>query len=250
MAVHYDGEDRALVFSIGLNGYGWAWWACVRTHKQYAKRQGFSYACVDLPWTISATEAAWLKIPLIVRTLESSPYGWVFFLDADTLVRRQCPDFRSVATPGRDIYMAHGHSGRVNSGVIAVRKSEQSLQFFRNVVADCENTVPREDVAPYENGHMIKHGKASPVVGLLERRWNNTAEMELDDYIRHFTGPMAAQSNVSSKARTRCQLAAKLRNKILSLWTPAIPGGSLPERLDFLTDATLARYRAFDRPNA
>ena len=159
--------------------------------------------CVDLPWTVSPAEAAWLKVPLIVRGLEGGYYPWVLFLDTDAQIRSHCPDFRCVATPGRDVYMAHGHTGRVNSGVIMVRLSAKSLRFFREIVSDCESTVPGEDAAPYENGHMIKHGKANPLVGLIERRWNNTVDPNLDGSVRHFTGPMAAQGSVSPKTEAR-----------------------------------------------
>jgi hypothetical protein len=234
-----------LVFSIGINGYGWAWSSCVRSHRKFAKHWSFDYACVDLPWTVSPTEAAWLKVPLIIRALEVGLYRWVLFLDADTRVRYDSPDFRCVATTDYDVYMAHGHSGRLNSGVIMVRSSERSLDFFRAVLSDCENTVPSEDAAPYENGHIIKHGKANPVVGLLERRWNNTAERTLVDYIRHFTGPMAAEGSVSLRSKARWQHAAALRNRISALWTRDLPGGSLRARLDCLTEVVIARYSVF-----
>jgi hypothetical protein len=248
MTTDCDAEDRVLVFSIAMNGYGWAWRSCIRSHRKFAERWRFDYVCVDLPWTVSPAEAAWLKVPLIIRALEGGYYPWVLFLDTDAQIRSHCPDFRCVATPGRDVYLAHGHSGRVNSGVIMVRLSAKSLRFFREIVSDCESAVPGEDAAPYENGHMIKHGKANPLVGLIERRWNNTVDPNLDDYIRHFTGPMAAQGSVSPKTRTRWQRAGTLRNKVLALWTPALPEGSLRARLDFMTEAAVARYEVFGRP--
>ncbi len=240
-----DAAEQTLVFSIGINGYGWAWSSCVCSHRKFAKRWTFDYACVDLPWTVSPAEAAWLKVPLLIRALEVAHYRWILFLDADTRIRCDCPDFRGVATTGHDVYMAHGHSGRLNSGVMMVRSSEKSLDFFRTVLSDCENAVPSEDAAPYENGHIIKHGKANPVVGILERRWNNTADRELDDYIRHFTGPMAVEGRITHKSRARWQRAAALRNKCAALWTHSLPGGSLRARLECLADAVIARYSFF-----
>lgn len=240
-----DSEDKLLVFSIAMNGYRWAWRSCLRSHRKYAERWRFAYASVDLPWTVSPAEAAWLKISLLIRALEGGYYSWVLWLDADAQVRSHCPDFRCVATPGRDVYMAHGHSGRVNSGVMMVRRSEKSLKFFRDILSNCESAVPDEDAAPYENGHVIKHGKANPLVGVIERRWNNTADPNLDDYIRHFTGPMAAQGRVDREARARWQRAGALRNKVLAVWRPALPEGSLRARLEFLTEAATSRYEVF-----
>jgi hypothetical protein len=239
---------NALVFSIAMNGYGWAWRACIRSHETYAERWRFDYASVDLPWTVSAAEAAWLKVPLMIRALEGGCYPWVLFLDADALVRSHCPDFRCVATAGRDVYMAHGHSGRVNSGVIIVRRSEESLRFFRAIVSDCESAVPPEDAAPYENGHVIKHGKADPLVGLVERRWNNTADPDLDDYIRHFTGPLAAQGAIARRTSRLWRRAGAVRNGVVARWTPALPQGSLRTRLDRMTDAAASRYAVFGGP--
>jgi hypothetical protein len=187
-------------------------------------------------------------VPLLVRALERGDHAWVLFLDADTLVRSHCPDFRGVAVPGRDVYLVPGHSGRVNSGVIMARRSVESLGFFRDIVADCENAVPAEDAAPYENGHLIKHARANPLVGLVERQWNNTADPGLDDYVRHFTGPMAVHGGVSRQARRRWQRAGAVRNRVRALWTPALPGGTLGARLDLLTAAAASRYDVFGGP--
>jgi len=120
--------------------------------------------------------------------------------------------------------MAYGHSGRLNSGVVMARQSDRSLAFFRAIIADCEGAVPSEDIAPYENGHVIKHGKADPVVGIIERRWNNTADPELDDPIRYFMGPMAIRIGGDRKARTRrYRRLGTLRNSVLGLWTGTLP---------------------------
>jgi hypothetical protein len=235
-----------LVFSIALNGYGWAWRSCIHSHRRYAERWSFDYACVDLPWTVSPAEAAWLKVSLLIRALEGGCYPWILFLDADALVRSHCPDFRCVATAGRDVYMAHGRSGRVNSGVIMVRLSAESVRFFRDIVADCEGTVSPEDAAPYENGHVIKHAKASPLVGLIERRWNNTADPKLDDYIRHFTGPMTPQGAVARRTRGLLRRAGAARNRIVALWTPALAEGPLRVRLALMAAAAASRYQVFE----
>jgi hypothetical protein len=241
-------DEGVLVFSIALNGYGGIWRSCIRSHRTYARRWGFHYACVELPWTVPPGEAAWLKVPLIVRALEHGRHAWVLFLDADALVRAHCPDFRRVAVPGRDVYLAPGHSGRVNSGVIMARRSAESLRFFRGIVADCESAVLAEDAAPYENGHVIKHARASRLVGLVERQWNNTADPGLDDYVRHFTGPMSVQCGVSHRARRRWQQAGALRNRVRALWTPRLPDGTLRARLDLLAAAAASRYHVFGGP--
>ena len=245
MTTDGDAGGPALVFTIAMNGYRWAWRSCLRSHRRYAARLGFDRACVDLPWTVTPAEAAWLKLRLLARALEDRRYAWLLFLDADAEVRPGCPDFRAVAVPGRDVYMAHGHSGRLNSGVIAVRRSDASRAFLRRILADCDGPVAPEDAAPYENGHVIKHGKADPVVGLLDRRWNNTVEPALGDHVRHFTGPMRAHGRVDRATAARWRRAAAVRERLAAVWTPPPPDGPLRERLDRLADAVAARYAVF-----
>jgi hypothetical protein len=228
-----------------MNGYGQAWRSCVRSHRRYAERSACDYVCVDLPWTVAATEAAWLKVALMVRVLEDRRYQWVLFVDADAMIRSSCPDFRAVAIPGPDIYLAQGHSGRVNSGVMVVRASDASLRFFRELLSDCENVVTGEDAAPYENGHVIKHSRGNPTVGLIERRWNNTVDPDLDDYIRHFTGPMAVEARLAPFSVRGWRCLWRLRNCAIGLWTPALKAGALHTRLQLMTEAVTSRCGAF-----
>ncbi len=245
MRADRDPAGSVLVFSIGMNGYRWAWRACIRSHRRYAVRFGFDHACVDLPWTVSAADAAWLKLVLILRALDAPGRGWVLFVDADAELRRRCPDVRSVAVAGRDIYMAHGHSGRFNSGVIIVRRSDDSRSFLRAIVSDCDGDVSAPDVAPYENGHVIKHGKSAPVVGRLERVWNNTSDPGLDDYVRHFTGPMAAHGTVDRATKARWKTVAAVRSRLASAWAGEPPRGPLGRRLELMADAVALRYPVF-----
>ena len=37
MTTDCDAEDRVLVFSIAMNGYGWAWRSCIRGHRKFAE---------------------------------------------------------------------------------------------------------------------------------------------------------------------------------------------------------------------
>lgn len=229
-----------------MNGYRWAWRTCIRSQRRYAARFGFDYVCVDPPWTIPPADAAWLKLALLARVLERGHYAWTLFVDADAEVRAPCPDFRRSLADDCDVGLAAGHSGRPNSGVIVVRRGERSLAFVRAVLADHDGAVAPADAAPYENGHVIKHAPAHATVGRLERRWNNTLDPNLDDWIRHYTGPMRTHAPAGRRAVAAWRRLATWRGRIAGDSAPARDLRSLGERLERMTAALAQRYPVFD----
>lgn len=180
-----------LLFTVGQNGYDVAYARCIESHRAYARRIGAEYEAIVEPKRMPDTAiSAWLKIPVLLGALESG-YEWVGFIDADAEVRITAPDFRDVLKEDA-IGMANGRSGRVNSGVILVRNSAESRRFFRRVVDSIVEEIPDEARAnlKYENGNVIFVASELGGIEELDRRWNNTADAELDDYIRHYTGPL------------------------------------------------------------
>lgn len=180
-----------LLFTVGQNGYDVAYERCIESHRAYARRLGAEYEAIIEPKRMPDTAiSAWLKIPVLLGALQSG-YEWVGFIDADAEVRSTAPDFRD-ALKTESIGMVNGRSGRVNSGVILVRNSEVSRQFFRRVMGSIVEEIPDEARAnlKYENGNVIFVTSELGGVEELDRRWNNTADRELDDFIRHYTGPL------------------------------------------------------------
>jgi hypothetical protein len=187
---------KTLIYTIAQNGYGTAFLPCIASQRAYAKRIGAEYVSVTKPSRISAPSlSAWLKVPLLLHALESG-YDWVAYIDADCEVKPDAPDFRQVlAGSDKQVFMAHGRSGRVNSGVILARRGGGAEKYFTRVLESLTEKIPAEDrqYLKYENGNIIYVTKTSDAVEVLPTEWNNSIDPDLKDHIRHYTGPMRAR---------------------------------------------------------
>ncbi len=181
-----------MIFSIGFNGYERLWHRCVDSHRRYADRHGYRYltygAGVTTPLSM---ESAWLKIPLMIAALDAG-HPWLLFVDADTMFSDDAPRFEIVEQDGKDVYLAKGFSGRPNSGVIAVKNTPRARRLFLDILSSAGMPLPRRDRVGWgENGEVIHHLRSYDGFGQLERKWNNNTDLNLKDYIRHFsTGVM------------------------------------------------------------
>lgn len=184
--------QQVLLFTIALNGYAELFSSCIETHREYCKKYGFACQVVrHAPSSISAGNSAWLKIYLLREALKSH-YNWVCFIDSDCEIRNHTPDFRiemSKLSHNASVYMAHGFSGRINSGVIFMKNTPKAMAYLNEVIKNKDNPVPDEDRAPFENGHMIKYGKNNPDVEIISNKyWNNNIEFNPESYIQHYSG--------------------------------------------------------------
>ncbi|PSB59033.1 hypothetical protein C7B77_02445 [Chamaesiphon polymorphus CCALA 037] len=181
------------MFSIATNGYDKIFQACLDSHQKYADLQNYDYRAFTKspPSGISGTNSAWLKVAIILRALEKG-YQNVFFVDADALIREYTPPIDSVFCQDKFVYMSVESSGNFNSGVIIVVNSPQAIKFFKNLLlrADVPNSLlPKSDRCLYENGHVINLAKNSPIVQIIDPKWNynyntNIGEGE-KEYISH-----------------------------------------------------------------
>ncbi|MEE2730642.1 MAG: hypothetical protein VYA55_07440 [Pseudomonadota bacterium] len=181
-----------LVFSIALNGYQWLYRNLSATHADYAERHGYGYVQVRHPGLSTlGREVCWLKIRLALEALVSG-YEWVVFLDADTRVAPHTPAVETVQRPGCHLYGARGFSGRLNSGVLILRRHPDTEHLLRSALHLATTPVDADcDVGWGENGHLIQLCRTASCVHYLDQKWNNNQRPELDDYIRHFSaGPL------------------------------------------------------------
>lgn len=185
-------SESTLMFSMAFNGYDVLYNKCVRSQRAYARQRGYTYCLVNRPrWTSLTRECAWLKIALMITGLERG-YDWVFFIDTDAEVKPHTPPIQSLAEPGKSVYLVPGWSGRVNSGVLIARNTADAAALFRRILENADRPVPEEDAISWgENGHVIHYAKHQPCVKICDRAWNNNAQPEMPDYIRHYSnGPM------------------------------------------------------------
>ncbi|HEY8580872.1 MAG TPA: hypothetical protein VIL72_13365 [Beijerinckiaceae bacterium] len=182
---------RVLVFCVALNHYDRIYAANLRSHRGYAQRNGYSYALVREPTWATVREAVWLKIALLEAALAAG-WDWVVFVDADCEITARAPPVEDLDALDGAVFLAPGFSGAFNSGVIIARGAPAARSFFTQVLDAAGLPVPEEDWG--ENGHVIHFAKRCAAVTRLDRRWNNNADPDLDDYIRHYSagGPMRA----------------------------------------------------------
>lgn len=184
--------QQTLLFSIALNDYDRLFYDCIKTHRNYSSRSDYNYLLIkSSPFKMTGEESAWLKIFLLREALNME-YKWIAFIDADCEIREHAPDFRKYMAqldPNASIYIAHGFSGRINSGVIFMKNTPEAMAYLQKVIENKDNPVPEEDKAPFENGHMIKYGKDNPSVKIIDNRlWNNNMEFDPESYIQHYSG--------------------------------------------------------------
>ncbi len=199
--------EAVLVYTIGLNGYIDRYDDYVRSQQEYAKRNGYAYLVVTEPsWKYGASEASWLKIAVMNDALADG-YDRVAYIDCDAEVLPFAPPIDSVfgIDSRGDVFMARGHSGRFNAGVIFVRNSLLSRRFFEAIWNNIGTPLdPADDVGWGENSHVIQAARRMGCVTEMPSSWNNTAwPPSRSEFIRHHTGQLQnAEENQTAQAGT------------------------------------------------
>jgi hypothetical protein len=186
-------QEQTLFFSIATNSYDEIYKNYLRAHQQYANRYGYKYIAFTKspPSGISGTNSAWLKVAIILRALKKG-YKNVFFIDADALIQDYTPPIESLFLKEKYIYMSVELSGNFNSGVIIFINHQESIDFFKKLLlrADVPGfLLPKSDRCLYENGHVINLAKNSPIVQIIDPKWNYNYNTEVKEgekeYIWH-----------------------------------------------------------------
>lgn len=189
-------SSSTLVFSLGQDGYDRAFASNIDSHRAYCERYGYSYFCIAEPGDPAlGRENIWLKVMALLGALIS--HENVLYLDTDVRIQPTCPPVDAAVNAERPIGLVAGHSGRVNAGVILAHRTAGSLEFLREWMSCLGKPLARRhDVGWGENGHLIRLAREHDIT-LLDTRWNNTFQPDLDDHIRHYTGPLRTEYSFS-----------------------------------------------------
>jgi len=200
-----NAKASMLIFSLALNGYELLYKSYLESHRAYASRLQCDYVSVVKPHFSSlGVECCWLKIYLLQQALNAG-YQHVLFLDADALVQPDAPDIRTEFNSQKSVYLARGYSGDYNSGVILVRNDNNAKLFIQSVIQH-RFLDKKESVGWGENDSVIAVAENANYIETLSKRWNNTADEGLNDYIRHINfGPLrtSKKRNVIHKFMSR-----------------------------------------------
>ncbi|TMP29302.1 hypothetical protein CWB99_08880 [Pseudoalteromonas rubra] len=185
-------RSHTLVFSVALNGYQWRYRRYLNSQRRYARRMGYDYVVVTRPWfNRLGAECCWLKLFLLKAALLSG-YKQVLFVDADACIQTTCPALETLYDENTFLHLARGYSGAFNSGVMLMRNCARAIEWLDTLIAAMTQPVAEsQGIGWGENGHVIHYANNCEGVAELDRRWNNTYDAELTDYIRHFNyGPL------------------------------------------------------------
>ncbi|PHR85011.1 MAG: hypothetical protein COA59_03995 [Colwellia sp.] len=178
--------NKTLIFSIALNGYQWIYKKELDSHKNYANKNGYDYQAITRPYFSSlGVECCWLKLTLM-RTALLAGYQHVVFIDADAMVKHNCPAIETLFIDNKYIYMAKGYSNRFNSGVLIVRNKTEVIDWLTRVIDSRILTVANKNSVGWgENGHIIELSQNCPFIQEIDQRWNNTYDNNMADFIHH-----------------------------------------------------------------
>ncbi len=238
-----------LVFTVAINGYHLLYRRNIASQRAYAQRHGYHYVAVTQPiYSPLGWEVAWLKLYLARHALRSG-YQQLLFVDADAEIRSSCPPLREVLDQQHSIYAARGYSGRVNSGVLLLRRSAASLQFLDRVIAAQGQALPSaDDVGWGENGHIIQALHRETAFRELPPSWNNNHSPLLDDYIRHYSaGPLRPLYCAPWRDRLLFN-TLKTANALYRRADRRHQGSSAREQLQALTRQSLQHYPRLSAP--
>jgi len=172
-----------ILLTVSFNARGYERSAYFTSRADWARKNGVDHLHVSESTTglkLDAHCSAWLRLPLMAALRGRA----LFYLDNDCTISLDCP-VQSQITGGLDhLFVARGHSGRPNSGVLMV--SEQGSDIFDFCVDNIANAVPPACEAPYENGHVIWACESLPWRPLPQ--WLNDAD-GTSGLIVHHTGP-------------------------------------------------------------
>jgi hypothetical protein len=239
-------QKKTLILSIALNGYQWLYRNCIESQRAYAQQNGYQYLVITRPcFTSLGVECCWLKLTLLAEALKSG-YDTVLFVDADAFVNRTAHNLESLLRPDKYLYLAKSYSGRFNSGVILLSNHSKIRQWLEDVISTRHLSVlPKHDVGWGENGHIIQHTENCEFVSTLDRRWNNTYDTHLNDYIRHFSfGPLRQESYLNLCHKLLARITRILsKTQAYAAMLPMLNTSQDP--LVKLTKYVLYRYRFF-----
>ncbi|SEQ58331.1 hypothetical protein SAMN03080615_01988 [Amphritea atlantica] len=187
-----DKTPKVGVFSLGQYGYDTAFSDAVDSQRVYCEKHGYNYYCISEPGSdLLGRENIWLKALACYGALLKNDY--ILYVDTDVRIKETCPPIIEAVSEENPIGLVAGHSGRANAGVIIAKNCSLSLAFFAEWIACLGKPIsPRHDVGWGENGHLIRLVEKYRLE-LIDTQWNNTFLPDLDDYMRHYTGPIRAE---------------------------------------------------------
>ncbi|BAY21850.1 hypothetical protein NIES2100_16080 [Calothrix sp. NIES-2100] len=235
--------SNTLILSLAIGGYQHLFRSCLDSQYAYSLKNSYDYAVVTTsPWLLTAHDAAWLKVPLLIAASQLK-YEFIMFIDADCEVRLFAQSIQSIFQEGKSLYLAPGISGRINSGVIIAKNRDEQVRYtFQKILDNADSYILPENEAPYENGHFIQYIKDCDFVGTIEhQKWNNNSKLNPNSFIQHYSGKALREHYNNSYVNNYQKLKFKV-DKYIGKFSKHVPQYFLNEtskkkRIEILIDA-------------
>lgn len=172
-----------ILLTVSFNTVGYTESDYFRSRERWARAVGAQHVYVSessAGVTLDAQCAAWLRIPLMLMLRDRD----IFYLDSDCVIQPDCPSPANIAGGLSGFFMARGHSGRPNSGVILMTRHEDGIARF--CAEHYFEPYPENCDAPWENAYVIWASLTLPWRP-LHPTYNATRTTEA--LIVHHTGP-------------------------------------------------------------
>ncbi|QYO68122.1 hypothetical protein [Leptolyngbya sp. 7M] len=242
-------KSKVLVFSIALIGYDQIFQHCIDSHRAYCRKYGYDYVLIDkFPGIPDKEEATWLKIVLMIEALKSS-YDWVFFVDSDCEIRNHTPRLEEIQVINKYIYLAPGHSGYINAGILIAKSSSEAIHYFEKVLDSAQQEIPELSIVDWgDNPYIIHHAKENPDIYLLTHDWNNNTNLDSQSYIFHYSSGTFRAFYLEKYASRISQTKGKILRKIYNTYLRNFPKrNTFRSRMDDYRDFYTSRYAAFQK---
>jgi hypothetical protein len=147
----YPTETQTVLLTVSFNAVDYESTPYFVAREAWASSKGVRHIYLTEQTTglrLDAHCSAWLRIPVILLL----PQVNVFYIDTDCLIDPSCPHPSEITGRRDGLFIALGHSGRPNSGVMIANRGREVFEFC--IKHYCEQP-PEPHRAPWENGHVI-----------------------------------------------------------------------------------------------
>jgi hypothetical protein len=132
------------------------------------------------------------------------------------------------------VYLAPGHSGHINAGILIAESSVEAINFFDSVINGSGQPVPELSIVDWgDNPYVIHYAKNNSHIYLLDHDWNNNTTLDPKSYIIHYSSGTFRELYLSRYSSPIDQLRGKVIRKINAIYLKySSKQGSLKERLN------------------
>jgi len=111
--------------------------------KKYCDRYGYDLIVRKDNFVLPKHQIGYEKIHLILETLASGRYDWIYWRGADTMITNFDIELRDLVTP-YDFFIIGTDVHNLNADSFFIKNCEKSIQFFTEILTDAHKYVDEQ----------------------------------------------------------------------------------------------------------